>query len=65
LCNEDVSINFIPDISYKIFLLTLSVQKNQEGSKLNGTHKLLVYTEDINLMGESVNTIKEKTQKLY
>jgi len=65
LCNEDVSINFIPDISYKIFLLTLSVQKNQEGSKLNGAHKLLVYTEDINLMGESVNTIKEKTQKLY
>ena len=39
-----------------------TVQVNQDGFKLNGTHQLLVYADN-NKLGESVHTIK-KTQKL-
>jgi hypothetical protein len=31
---------------------------------LNGTHQLLVYTDDVNLLGNSVNTIKENSETL-
>jgi hypothetical protein len=32
---------------------------------LNGTHQLLVYVDDINFLGESVNTIKENSEILF
>jgi hypothetical protein len=31
------------------------VQENQVAMKLNGTHQLLVYADDINLLGDNIN----------
>jgi len=33
------------------------VQENQDDLKLNGTHQLLVYADDVNRLGRSVCTI--------
>jgi hypothetical protein len=40
------------------------IQKNQEGLKLNGTHQLLAYADDINILGENVDTIQKNTKAL-
>jgi hypothetical protein len=39
-------------------------QKDQISSELNGPHQLLVYANDVNLLGDSINTIKENTRTL-
>jgi hypothetical protein len=33
------------------------VQETQVGLKLNGTHQLLAYTDDVNLLGDNIDTI--------
>jgi hypothetical protein len=38
------------------------VQENQMGQKLNEPHQLLVYADDVNLLGDIIDNIK--TQKL-
>jgi len=40
------------------------VQVIQDGLKLNGTHQLLVYADDVNIMGGIVHTIKENAEAL-
>ena len=41
------------------------VQVNQDGMKLNGTHQLLVFSDDINILGGSVRTITKYTKALF
>jgi hypothetical protein len=40
------------------------VQANQEGLKLNGTHQLLVYADDVNILAGSIYAMKKKTEAL-
>jgi len=40
------------------------VQVNQDGLKLSGTHQLLLYVDDVNVLGGSVHNIKKNTKAL-
>jgi hypothetical protein len=38
------------------------VQENQVGLKLNGTHQLLAYAEDVNLLEDNIDMINKDTE---
>jgi hypothetical protein len=40
------------------------VQEKQEGMKLNGTHQLLAYADDVNIVRQNTDTI-QKTAALF
>jgi hypothetical protein len=40
------------------------VEANKEGLKLNGTHQLLVYVDDANILDGSIYTIRKNTEAL-
>jgi hypothetical protein len=40
------------------------VQDKQEGLKLNETHQLLAYVDDVNILEENIDTIQKNTEAL-
>jgi hypothetical protein len=40
------------------------VQENQVGLKSNGTHNFFAYVDDVNPLGDNIDTIKENTETL-
>jgi hypothetical protein len=40
------------------------VHENHVGLKLNGTHQLLAYTDDVNLLGVNIDTMSKNTETL-
>ena len=40
------------------------VQVKQDGLKLNGTHQLLAYADDVNVLGGSIHNLKENAKAL-
>ena len=42
----------------------MRVRVNQDGLKLNGTHQLLAYADDVNIMAGSIHTLKENAEAL-
>jgi hypothetical protein len=40
------------------------VQENRVGPRLNGTHQLLAYAYDVNLLGDNIDSIKKNTGNL-
>jgi hypothetical protein len=40
------------------------VHVNQYGQKLNGTHQLLVYADDVNILGGSVHIVKKNANAI-
>ena len=40
------------------------VQVNQDGLKLNGTHQLLAYADDVNILGGGIHTLNDNAEAL-
>jgi hypothetical protein len=50
-----------------IFALDYAIkraQEKQEGLKLNATHQLLAYADEVNIVGENIDTIQKNTEAL-
>ena len=51
-------------LSFALEYAIRRVQVNQDGLKLNGTHQILAYADDVNILGGSIHTLKENAEAL-
>jgi hypothetical protein len=47
-----------------LFVFYVLISEGQAGLKLNGTHQLLAYADEVNLLGDNIDTINKNTQTL-
>jgi len=50
--------------NFALECVIMGVQVNADSLKLNGTHQLLVYADEVNMLGGSVHTIKKNANAL-
>jgi hypothetical protein len=41
------------------------IPEKQVGLELNGSYQVLLYADDVNLLGDSINTIIENTETVF
>jgi hypothetical protein len=51
-------------LNFALVFAFKKVQVNQDGFKLNGTHQLLAYAADVNILEGSLRTVKENAEAL-
>jgi hypothetical protein len=51
-------------INFALEYAISKVQKNQAGLKLNGTHQLLAYSDDVNLLEDNIDSIKKNRETI-
>jgi hypothetical protein len=51
-------------LNFALEYIIRKFQENQVGLKLNGTHQLLVYADDVNLLGDNIGVTDGNTQTL-
>jgi hypothetical protein len=49
-------------LSFALEYAIRKVQQNQVSLEMSGTHQLLVYADDINLLSDGINNIKENIE---
>jgi hypothetical protein len=61
-----MKLDYLSSLSFKFTFQSAirMIRKNQMGLKETWTHQLLDYDDDINLMGDEINTIKKNTDSL-
>jgi hypothetical protein len=51
-------------LSFTLEYAIRKVQEKEAGLKLNGTHQLLAYADDVNPLGDNIDSIKESPETL-
>jgi hypothetical protein len=64
-CTELPTFSYVADVSvvcgtlfnFALEYVIMKVQENQVGLKLNGTHQLVAYADDVNLLLDNIDRI--------